>query len=207
MHWIEIIGYGGSLLIAVSLMMNNIRRLRWINLFGAGTFATYGLLVHAHPVLLLNSFIALTDIYYLVQFHRKKDLFTISQIPPGANLFRDRFLTFFERDIRRFFPDFRWDRLQNPRSVFILRNLLPVGLFVYQPLPEGVAEIHLDYVRPEYRDFKNAYYLYHSQMGLLREEGIVRLRTRSRVKAHQKYLLRLGFRVDPADAQLFHKEI
>ena len=61
MEWQEIVGYTGSVLIALSLMMKNIVRLRKVNLFGASTFAIYGLLVDASPVLVLNSFIALVD--------------------------------------------------------------------------------------------------------------------------------------------------
>jgi EamA domain-containing membrane protein RarD len=57
MAWVDIIGYAGSVLIAVSITMNNIWKLRWINLFGAGTFAVYGLIVKAYPVFVLNSFI------------------------------------------------------------------------------------------------------------------------------------------------------
>ena len=57
MDILQIIGYTGSVLVAVSLMMSNIVRLRWINLFGAGTFAIYGLLINAYPVFALNGFI------------------------------------------------------------------------------------------------------------------------------------------------------
>ena len=53
----EIIGYSGSILVAVSLMMKNILKLRVINFFGASSFALYGYLVDAYPVLILNSFI------------------------------------------------------------------------------------------------------------------------------------------------------
>ena len=35
MDGIQLVGYVGSVLVAVSLMMNNIWRLRWINLIGA----------------------------------------------------------------------------------------------------------------------------------------------------------------------------
>ena len=37
--WTEIIGYAGSLLVAASLMMDSLVKLRWINLAGALAFA------------------------------------------------------------------------------------------------------------------------------------------------------------------------
>ncbi len=39
MEWQEIVGYIGSVLIALSLMMKNIVRFRKVNLCGASTFA------------------------------------------------------------------------------------------------------------------------------------------------------------------------
>ena len=54
MNWIEWIGYAGSALVAVSLMMSAIVRLRLLNLAGALIFALYGALVGAMPVLLVN---------------------------------------------------------------------------------------------------------------------------------------------------------
>lgn len=71
MQWLELYGYLGSALIAISLMMSNIRKLRWINLIGAGTFASYGLLIQAWPVAVLNGFIVLINVVHLLQMHRR----------------------------------------------------------------------------------------------------------------------------------------
>jgi len=65
MLFIEIFGYVGSALVAISLMMSNIVRLRWINLVGAGIFSTYGFIIQAWPVAALNGAIVLIDIYHL----------------------------------------------------------------------------------------------------------------------------------------------
>ncbi|WP_108126394.1 YgjV family protein [Saccharospirillum mangrovi] len=71
MQWLEIYGYLGSALIAISLMMGDIRKLRWINLVGASTFSSYGLMIQAWPVALLNGFIVLIDIVHLWQIYRR----------------------------------------------------------------------------------------------------------------------------------------
>ena len=71
MQWLELYGYLGSALIAISLMMSNIRKLRWINLIGAGTFASYGLLIQAWPVAVLNGFIVLINVVHLWQIYRR----------------------------------------------------------------------------------------------------------------------------------------
>lgn len=73
MLWLELYGYLGSVLIAVSLMMADIRKLRWINLVGAGTFASYGLLIGSWPVFVLNGFIVLIDVVHLWQIYRRPE--------------------------------------------------------------------------------------------------------------------------------------
>ncbi|MFH1527831.1 MAG: hypothetical protein ABIJ40_02920 [Bacteroidota bacterium] len=55
-------------------------KLRVINFFGAATFATYGLLIGVNPVLLLNGFITLVDIYYLVDMFKKNDQFGLIEV-------------------------------------------------------------------------------------------------------------------------------
>ncbi|WP_211227171.1 hypothetical protein [Saccharospirillum impatiens] len=71
LNWLELYGYLGSALIAVSLMMSDIRKLRWINLVGAGSFASYGLLISSWPVAILNGFIVLIDVVHLWQLSRQ----------------------------------------------------------------------------------------------------------------------------------------
>ena len=48
--WFEMVGYAGSVLVAVSLMMKSLLRLRLINLVGAFFFTLYGLLSGAYAV-------------------------------------------------------------------------------------------------------------------------------------------------------------
>jgi hypothetical protein len=59
----EIIGYVSSILIAISLMMSSILRLRIINLIGAVLFTIYGLGIRAYPVAAVNFLIVLIDLY------------------------------------------------------------------------------------------------------------------------------------------------
>ena len=53
----ELIGYLASVLVALSLTMRSILRLRLINLLGAAFFTVYGLLITAYPVAFLNGLI------------------------------------------------------------------------------------------------------------------------------------------------------
>ena len=72
----EIVGYIASGLVAISLMMSSIVKLRLINLVGAGLFTLYGILIDAYPVAVLNFMIVLIDLYYLREIIAKKVFLT-----------------------------------------------------------------------------------------------------------------------------------
>ncbi|HNW33368.1 MAG TPA: hypothetical protein PKM25_00410, partial [Candidatus Ozemobacteraceae bacterium] len=104
MNGVETVGYLGSLLVAVSLSMQSVLRLRWINLVGAAFFSIYGGLIGAMPILLVNAYIAVMDAYYLWQIYRQSDFFTLEPLSEIGDLFFLRFMRFHEKDIVRFFP-------------------------------------------------------------------------------------------------------
>ena len=79
---VELIGYLGSILVAISLMMKSLLRLRVINLVGALFFTLYGLLLGAYPVAFLNGIIVCIDLYYLFQMWRQKDFLTFLEVSP-----------------------------------------------------------------------------------------------------------------------------
>lgn len=80
MQTLELYGYLGSILVALSLMMSNIVWLRWINLIGASVFSSYGVMIGAWPVAMLNGFIVLIDIYHLIHIYRKPKATTTTQM-------------------------------------------------------------------------------------------------------------------------------
>ncbi|MCG9962930.1 MAG: YgjV family protein [Shewanella sp.] len=70
MIW-EWVGYLASVVVAISLMMSDIKKLRWLNLFGAMLFVAYGMAIQAYPVAAVNFFIVLIDLYYLIKIYRE----------------------------------------------------------------------------------------------------------------------------------------
>ncbi len=205
MNWIEIIGYTGTILIAISLTMKNIVKLRWINLFGASTFATYGLITGAMPVFFLNTYITLVDVYYLIVLYGKKDEFSIYPILPG-NRYMKKFLEYHSKDIAKYFPNFTPKDVEGKEIFFVLRNLFPVGLFIYETREDGTAVIILDYAVPSYRDLNNAKFLMKATPKFFKEKGIKRLVTYSDVPEHIAYLKKIGF-AQKENSNEFYKEI
>ena len=61
----DMIGYAGSVLVMISLMMKSPIKLRIINGVGALFFCIYGVLTGAYPVLVLNAAIVVINLYHL----------------------------------------------------------------------------------------------------------------------------------------------
>jgi hypothetical protein len=190
--WVEIIGYAGSVLVAVSLMMSSLVKLRWINLMGALAFAVYGWIVGAYPVLAVNGFIVLVNIWYLFRIHRRADYFSLMPIRRVDNKYLQTFLEFHEQDIRKFFPEFDLAELEQPHVTFILRNVNPAGLVIYREEGDEVR-IHLDYVLPMYRDLRGAKFFLSKMAPIWRARGMKKLLSPATGATHQGYLEKLGF--------------
>ena len=75
------IGYLGSLVVLISLLMSSIKKLRWINLVGAVIFAFYGFMIASIPTGFMNVGIAVIDIVFLVMMYKQKDYFRVLPIP------------------------------------------------------------------------------------------------------------------------------
>jgi hypothetical protein len=198
------IGYIASAIIALSMTMNSILKFRWINLAGAATFATYGYQIGALPVGLLNTFIACIDIYYLISIYSKKDIFEILEVRPESRHLI-RFLDFHKRDIQRFFPGFSYKPEMNTVSVLTLRNMAVAGVFLAHRTDENVLKVGLDYVLPDYRDFKNGRFIYGQLDEKLKDEGFKKVISKAGSKEYGAYLKKLGFM--PTSDGCYKKEL
>ncbi|MDO6500534.1 YgjV family protein [Photobacterium sanguinicancri] len=72
MNIVEMLGYAASIMIALSLTMKNIVKLRVLNFVGCMLFTTYALLINAWPVAVTNGFIACVNVYFLIKKHQEK---------------------------------------------------------------------------------------------------------------------------------------
>jgi len=199
---LEIIGYAASVIIAISLMMSSLLKLRLINLVGSTMFSVYGFAIGAIPVGVLNGFIALINIYYLVKMNPVKDYYKILHVRPD-NFYLGEFVEFYAADIRKFFPSFQFDPIKNKYSFFVLRNMAAAGVVLARELNSNTLIIGLDYVTPEYRDLKPGKFIYQSQKDLFKKAGYNKLVSYPENKFHEKYLKKMGF----AEMQIDNKKM
>ncbi len=190
----EIVGYVASLLVVVSLAMSSLIRLRIVNLAGALLFAVYGALISAWPIVITNGVIAVIDVYFLWKALRDEASFGLLAVRPDSAYLR-QFLDFYAGDIRMFLPDFDPGDLRNDDVVrLLLRNAVPIGVFVGRPADDGTLEVLVDYVIPEYRDFKTGRFLYRNRAERFRQAGYRQLIARGGSPRHDAYLEKMGFR-------------
>jgi len=204
---LEVFGYLASAVTVASLMMSNIWRLRWLNLGGALALLVYSSFLRAWPLVAVNGFIALVDAYHLWMLAGKKDSFGLAHVCGHDEAFLEPFLETYRDDIAKFFPGFDLKLIENPQCVFILRNLMPVGLFVYAAESEGVARIHLDYVSPAYRDLTTARFFYNRAWPEFLQAGFRELVVRDATPVHAAFCRRMGFGASLSDPSVLVRTV
>ncbi len=188
----QILGYTGSVLVAVALMMSSIIKLRLISLCGATCFAIYGLAIRAYPVAGLNCLIIMIHCYHLYDAFTAKEYFKILFVRPESDYLR-YFLNFYEHEIKRFLPEFSYHPSETQITFFILRDMVPAGLFIAEPLADNTLLIKIDFVIPGYRDFKVGKFLFAEKAEVFKERGVNKIRSEPGSHKHETYLQRMGF--------------
>ena len=186
------IGYIASMIVLVSLLMSSIKKLRWINLFGALLFGAYGFMIGSIPTGIMNVGIVLIDVFYLTKIYLSKDYFKLQPITKDSE-YLSTFLKFYQEDINKFVE---LDNLYISNSdvrLYVLRNMTPAGLFSGNKLDEETLVIELDYAIPQYRDFKMGSFVFEENKDYFRKLGYKRFVTFSVEVSHVKYLKKMGF--------------
>lgn len=206
-NWFEFLGYLASFLVLVSLLMSSIVKLRWINLLGSGIFTIYGFLIGAFPVAFMNLCTCFINIYYLVKIYRTKEHFKILPIEMDSEYFQ-YFIDFHRKDIEKYEHKSQFDSGNTSICICILRNLVPAGIFIASKHDGSTLRVDLDFVIPEYRDFKVGTFIYENSRSYFLEKGYSRFISYSKNPSHVKYLKKMGFKeVTENGSSYFIKEI
>ena len=186
---IELIGYAGSALVLVSMLMTSVIRLRIINLIGSVIFAIYALLIRSYPTAIMNFCLAAINIYHLRRLLKEQKQYDL--IP--ANV-KDGYFAFlvrrYEEDIRKWQPAFSLEAAPAGRVCLVSCDGNPACLFLGKETGAGELEVLLDYAMPVYRDTSVGRFLYRK----LAEEGVRTLAFRQEAPEHEPYLEKIGYR-------------
>jgi len=196
----EWIGYVGSLLIAFAMTNNSILRLRWYSLVGNIFFVTYGILISAYPVALVNFFIAGANIYFIQKLSLKSDYLKFLNIKP-SNLYLKEFLNFHGKELFSFFPNFKYFPEKYVECAFILRDMNVAGLFLASKQDETTLLVELDFVAPAYRDFRIGKFIFNQHLDYFVDHGYTRIISPCYNRNHEKYLEKVGFVIEMIDGK------
>ena len=191
--FIELVGYAGSFLVIVSMLMTSVVKLRIINTVGSVIFATYAMCIHSYPTAAMQVCLITINIVSLYKLLNIKKEYTAIKLKND-----DSFLNYFLKenlaDIKKFFPELSENIPNDCLSYLVVCNSVPAGIFVCKVLSEkneepDIVDVILDYTTPTYRDCSVGKYLY----DYLAQEGVSEFHANSFCETHTKYLKKMGF--------------
>ena len=186
---IELIGYLGSALVVVSMLMTSVVRLRIINLIGSAIFTVYALIIKSYPTAAMNLFLVGINVYHLIRLLKEQKHYDLIRVDAD-----DSYVAYLLEknldDIRIWFPEFRFQKERAQIAYLVCCDSNPAGLFLACPLEDGRLEVLLDYATPVYRDTSVGRYLY-DQLG---QTGCSALVFRSNAPKHVGYMEKVGYR-------------
>ena len=100
---VEMIGYLGSILVVVSMLMSSVVKLRVINTIGSGIFAAYALMIHSYPTALMNACLVGINLYNLARLNQKDRAYDLTEAATGDGLL-GYLLDHYREDIRSSAP-------------------------------------------------------------------------------------------------------
>jgi len=176
---IEWIGYIASTIVLISLSLSSILRLRIVNLFGSILFSFYGFYIGSLPVGIMNLIIVFFNLYYLQKLFFQNDDFEIIESNNSQD-YVQKFLVYFKKDIQKYFPDFKTQSNNNQLVLMVMRNMNFAGLFIATE-KDDILEVELDYVSPQYRDYKNGIFLFNHFRDSIKAKKYKRVKASTRV--------------------------
>lgn len=202
---LEWIGYLASVTVLVSLLMSSIIKLRWINLCGSVIFAIYGFLIGAIPVALLNIATIGINIYYLIKIYTFKEYFKKIDVDIKSKYF-EYFINYYKNEIEKLFPNIKLDFSDDVFGFFVLRNMAVSGVFLASKIDSDTLYVHLDYVAPEYRDFKVGKFIFKQNLNYFTDKGYKILLSKGYTPKHWEYLTKMGFVIN-TETDIYEKVI
>ena len=166
---LELVGYLGSALVIVSMLMTSVVRLRIINMIGSAIFTVYALLIHSYPTAMMNLFLVGINVYHLIRMRNQNRTYELIETA-SCDEFLTYFLSFYREDLLKFFPDFREEDTADCTAFIICCEQMPAGILLGK-VHDSTMEMYIYYSTPTYRDFAIGTFLYRT----LPEHGIHRL--------------------------------
>ncbi len=199
---ILVIGYLASAILAISLMVSNAVRFRWLNIAGCICFIFYGVLINAFPILVANTILLCINIYQLVKLLNAKETFQQVAFKTG-DTFVEKFLAFYQADIEKYFPGFTFKTSEGKICFVVLRDMVIANIFVAKLNSDGKATVEINYTVPHYRDFKVGRFIFDKEKEYLLKHGVLQIiYEKVENKSHEHFIRVIGFIEQPTGSEI-----
>lgn len=185
---IELFGYIGSALVVISMLMSSVIKLRVINTIGSCISATYALIIHSYPLVLMNVCLIIINIYNLTKLLKSNQSYDLTSVKHDDS-FLEYFLNYYKDDIQNFFPEAAAKLSLADTAYIVCCDANPAGLLLGRMTKEDTLEIFIDYATPTYRDCSVGSFLYLR----LAELGLGKMVYAGESENHRPYLQKMGF--------------
>jgi hypothetical protein len=187
-------GYLASLCLICALLVKTDFRFRVFNIIGCLSFVTYAIIFSAWPVLITNTILLAINVYYFYKLSTYKEDFDLVEFKGGEKLV-EKFLAFNKNDVAAYFPEFKNEMFNENLNFIVLRDLVIANVFSAKLLPDGSAEVSINFTSKKYRDFKVGSFIFEREKQFLISKGIKQI-TYQKVynKGHEQFLNVNGFK-------------
>lgn len=192
-------GYLASLCLIMALLVKTELNFRWFSLAGNVFFMVYALILSAIPVFITNGILLVINLYYLYKLFRKEEYFDLIEFE-GQEKMVEKFLHYYQKDITGYFPGFNKEQLGGGLNFAVLRDLVIANIFSARLMPNGDAEVSINYTLEKYRDFKVGNFIFQKERNFLKSKGVKRIIYRDVAnKKHLRFLNVMGFAAQDID--------
>jgi hypothetical protein len=198
---LNIVGWGGSALVVLSLLQARILRLRLLNLVGSVILVGFNAAIGVWPMVGMNAVLAVINVVHLWRLlrHRHDEAaYDVLQVS-DSDAYLEYVLAQHQKDISRFNPGFAPET--SPYAFLVQHGDRTVGVVLAHDAGSGRAQIDLDYVVPKYRDFTPGEFVYR-RSDVFTGHGFHQVLAPPRMRDSKPYLNKLGFHTDGPDLVL-----
>ncbi len=189
----QVLGYLAFLFLAISLLVNNDIKFRWVNSLGSLSFVLYGISIHAFPIVLTNAVLLIINIYFLFKIYRRQEKFDLVEFSKDATLI-PKFLSFYQKDINAYFPYFIMEDRAEEIKFVVLRDIVIANIFIATVDEKGNAFVKINYTVPKYRDLKVGRFIFDEGKSFLHAKGIEKIIYKDVTnRNHEKFIKTIGF--------------
>ncbi len=187
------LGYFGSILLMVGLLVTTDLKFRIWNGLGCLVFIIYAVIIDAPPVILTNAVLLAINIFYFFKIIRRRESFDTA-IVEADDVLLNKFLDFYQQQIADYFPEFKKSDLAETKNIVILRDLVVANFCALKLNDNGVATVIVNYTVQKYRDFKVGRYLFDTNSTFLKDLGVETVQYNAvHKKSHTEFLIKSGF--------------